>query len=244
MRPPLVLLHGFAQTGRCWGALPEDLIELADVVAVDLPGHGLSRHSPASVGQTAELLAAEHPGPGIWLGYSFGARVALRLALDHPAACSALVLVSGTAGLEDRAERAARVSADEALADRLEAEGVSAFLDRWLALPLFAGLTPATDYRAERETNTAAGLANSLRLAGTGAMEPMWDRLDELRQRQLPVLIVAGVRDPKFVAAGRRLGSAIGGSAAVAVIDGAGHTVHLEAPEAFVVVLKRWLAAL
>ena len=72
------------------------------------------------------------------------------------------------------------------------------------AQPLFATLPdPELD---DRRRNTAAGLAASLRLAGTGAQEPLWDRLRELA---MPVLLVAGSLDAKFVGVAERMAAAI-----------------------------------
>ncbi|MPY94105.1 MAG: alpha/beta fold hydrolase [Acidimicrobiia bacterium] len=237
----LVLVHGFAQTARCWGPLAADLGRDLDVVAVDLPGHGASP-SPACDLRGAAALVGEAGGRATYLGYSFGGRVCLRLALDRPDLVERLVLVGATAGLEDQASRAERCAADEALAQQLEAEGVAAFLDRWLGLPLFAGVPERHQYREERMRNTAAGLAASLRLAGTGAQEPLWGRLRELGESRLEVLAVAGGRDAKFAAAAQRLALGIGPTAEVALVEGAGHTAHLEQPERFLVLLRGWLA--
>ena len=56
----------------------------------------------------------------------------------------------------------------------------------------------------------------------------------------MPVLVVAGALDTKFVAFAERLADAIP-DATLAVIDGAGHTAHLERPDAFVDLLDDWL---
>ena len=237
----IALLHGFTQNARCWGGLASSLGRAGhEVVALDLPGHGAAGAVRTDVPGAAARAVADALGPAVWLGYSFGARVALHVALDNPEAVTGLVLVSATAGIEDRAERAARAAADEALAADLERVGVAAFLDRWLALPLFAGLPVAEHDRAERETNTAAGLASSLRLAGTGTMRPRWDDLPRLAG--VPVLVVAGADDVRFAAFAARLAAGIGPSAELQVVPGAGHTVHREQPDSFAAVLEGWLA--
>jgi pimeloyl-ACP methyl ester carboxylesterase len=141
----------------------------------------------------------------------------------------------GTAGIDDDEERAARRAADGVLADRLEDIGTDAFLDEWLAQPLFAGL-PA-DGRGARSRD-AAGLAWSLRLAGTGTQEPLWDRLGELA---MPVLVVAGERDEKFRTLGARLVEGIGANAELAVVADAGHAAHLERPDGFLAAVRPWL---
>ncbi len=236
--PRLVLVHGFTQTARCWGPLTSDLAGDHEVVRVDAPGHGGSSDLRADLPATADLLAAF--GPATFLGYSMGGRMCLELALRHPEAVEALVLVSVTAGIDDPDERATRRASDEALAERIEAEGVDAFLDHWLSLPLFAGLPPEGRFDAERRANTASGLAASLRLAGTGTQSPSWGRLAELT---MPVLVVAGADDAKFTALAQRLGDAIGANATLQVVPDAGHTTHLEAPDAFLAALRPWLAA-
>jgi 2-succinyl-6-hydroxy-2,4-cyclohexadiene-1-carboxylate synthase len=236
-----VLVHGFTQTSACWAPVDEALRTDHDVVTPDLPGHGSSPHPALDLAGTAAVLA-EEGGRATYVGYSFGARACLRLALDHPGVVEGLVLIGGTAGLDDEGERAARRAADEALAQQLEAVGVAAFLDRWLALPLFAGLPPARQHRAARLVNTPEGLAASLRLAGTGAQEPLWGRLGELAARATPVLVVAGAGDAKFAALARRLADGIGPTAELALVEGAGHTAHLEQPEAFLTLLRGWLS--
>ena len=71
-----------------------------------------------------------------------------------------------------------------------------------MAQPLFATLRRRRGLD-DRRRNTVGGLASSLRLAGTGAQEPLWDRLGEL---PMPVLLVAGALDTRFVAARRAHG--------------------------------------
>lgn len=237
--PRLVLVHGFTQTRRCWGPVAEDLATDHELVLVDAPGHGRSAEVDADLAEGGRLLAAVG-GPGTYLGYSMGGRFALHAALERPDAVGALVLVGATAGIESADERAARIVDDEARAARIEQVGVAAFVDEWLALPLFAGLGPESACREERTENTAAGLASSLRRAGTGRQEPSWDRLHAL---EMPVLLVAGSLDAKFTALGRRMAEAIGENATFAAIDEAGHTAHLEQPARFLALVRAWLGA-
>lgn len=234
----LVLVHGFTQTRRSWDPLVPALEAEHEVVALDAPGHGRAGEVEADLVDGAALLTAAG-GRATYVGYSMGGRLCLHAALGDPAAVRGLVLVSATAGLDDVRERDARRAADDALADRIEAIGVPAFLDEWLNQPLFAGLDAASQGRADRLENTAAGLASSLRLAGTGTQAPLWDRLGEIT---VPVLVVVGALDAKFLPIGERLAGALP-RAELAVIEGAGHTVHLEQRERFLDVLLPWLRA-
>jgi 2-succinyl-6-hydroxy-2,4-cyclohexadiene-1-carboxylate synthase len=235
----LVLVHGFTQTGRCWGPFADDLARDHELVLVDAPGHGGSADLRTDLWEGAALLGATG-GRATYVGYSMGGRLALHLALRRPELVERLVLIGATGGIDDDAERAARRDADESLADHLLAIGVPAFLDEWLAQPLFAGLTPATACLDERLANTAEGLASSLRQAGTGTQEPLWDRLGAI---EVPVLLLAGVDDAKFSAVAGRLARSIGPNATVAVVPRAGHSAQLESPLDTASIVRRWLRA-
>jgi 2-succinyl-6-hydroxy-2,4-cyclohexadiene-1-carboxylate synthase len=234
----IVLVHGFTQTGRSWGPVAADLARDHELVAVDAPGHGVSARVFADLPGGGELLATF--GPATFVGYSMGGRFCLHAALAHPEQVTRLVLLGATAGIDGPGERAARVRSDDALAADLERDGVDAFLDRWLALPLFRGLAPGAADRDDRRRNTVAGLASSLRLAGSGTQVPAWDRLHTLT---MPMLLLAGDRDAKFAALAHRMAAAIGANATCALVPDAGHAAHRENPDGFVAILRAWLSA-
>jgi 2-succinyl-6-hydroxy-2,4-cyclohexadiene-1-carboxylate synthase len=236
-RGPVVLVHGFTQTLASWDPIAARLAARRRVVRVDLPGHGGSATVRASFDQTAALLG-RGGGRAAYVGYSLGGRLCLRLALDRPDLVTALVLIGASPGIGDPAGREARRAADETLARDLERDGVEAFLRRWLARPLFATLPPARAGTAERLTNTAAGLAASLRLLGTGTQEPLWRRLGSLRP---PALLLAGALDHKFAGTAERMAAAIGAGARVTLVPGAGHAAHLEQPDAVADLIESFL---
>lgn len=222
--PRLVLAHGFTQNGDCWGRLAGLLAEEFEVVLVDLPGHGRSGHDDADLWRAAELLG-DVGGPATYVGYSMGGRTALHLALQSPALVDGLVLIGATAGMESADDRMARRKADDALADHLATLGLAAFLDEWLAKPLFAGLDDVAAAREFRLANRVEGLQSSLRNCGTGTQAPLWSRLGEILA---PALVVAGSEDTKFTDIGHRLAAELT-SAAFANVAGS-HAVHLQAP--------------
>jgi 2-succinyl-6-hydroxy-2,4-cyclohexadiene-1-carboxylate synthase len=239
---PLLLLHGFTGRGSGWGAHATALARQFRLLVVDLPGHGRSGipRDPARAGvertadDLATILRREGCAPAHVVGYSLGARVALRLAVEHPDAVRRLVLESPSAGLSTEVERRARRASDGDLAERLERDGIEAFVDEWQRQPVFAShaaLPPAraARLRAERLRNRPAGLAASLRGAGQGAMEPLRDRLGGLAA---PTLVIAGALDPSGRTRAETVAAGIPG-ARLEVVDGAGHTPHLETPRRF-----------
>ena len=192
----------------------------------------------ATLPEAADLVAdALGQGPVDLGGYSFGARVALHVALAHPTRVRRLVLLGASRGIENPSARAQRREADERLARRIEEIGADAFLAEWLAQPLFATLGDANAEVATRSRD-AEGLAASLRLAGTGTQEWLAPRLGEL---SLPVLALAGSLDTKFSEEARAIASAVH-DGHVILVEGAGHAAHLERPAACATLVEDFLA--
>ncbi len=239
---PLLLLHGFTGRGTSWADHAPALARRFRLITVDLPGHGRSgiAQDPArmSVERTAddlvEILGRLDATPAHVLGYSLGARIALRLAIAHPEVVARLMLESPSAGIADPGERARRREADETLAQRLERDGIADFVTTWERSPVFethAALAPAlvARQRAIRLASDPVGLAASLRGAGQGAMEPLHDRLAAVRA---PTLVIAGALDAVGRPRAELVAAGIPG-ARLALLEGVGHTPHLEAPAAF-----------
>lgn len=232
-----VLLHGFTQGGGIWVPIMEAMTTRCAVDAPDLPGHASAWSVSSSLESTADELVAVF-GNAAYVGYSMGGRVALNVALRHPAAVSHLVLCSSTAGIDNRAERIERTQSDARLAAHIREVGLEAFLDEWTAQPMFARLRRTPLDVEVRAANTAEGLARSLEMMGTGMQEPCWDRLDTLA---MPVLVVTGTDDAKFTDIGRRLVDAIGANALHVEVPGAGHAVPFERPADFAAILSAFL---
>ena len=247
---PVTLLHGFTQSGRSWLETISRMPEGFMWIVPDLRGHGETRTRPGAPCSmdacTGDLeMLWDHLGiPRTHLaGYSMGGRLALHVAARRPERVLSLLTIGAHAGMEEEA-RAGRRLGDEALAQRIENDGLEVFVDYWSSLPLFAGLErrgPAylAQVRAERMSNHVAGLVCSLRGMGAGTMEPVWDDLSHV---PFPCTFVAGQLDHGYVSSARRLASTVP-KGRVEVVLRAGHTVHQERPEAFARVLDAHLAA-
>lgn len=247
---PVTLLHGFTQSGESWREVISLLPAGWRLIVPDLRGHGSTRIAegePCSMESCASDVLALWDSLGVrrshLVGYSMGGRLALHLAAHFPERLVSLFTLGAHAGL-DEPERSARRREDDALADRIERDGVAAFVAYWSSLPIFAGLASrgaayVASVREQRLKNEAAGLACSLRGMGAGAMEPVWDGL---RHAGVPCTFVAGALDRRYVDYARRLAGTVP-DGTIAWVEGAGHAAHMEAPEEFVPILVRHLDA-
>jgi len=217
-------------------------------VLLDLPGHGRHVGDVAPWRFTAEAVEAEitalsRDEPIDLVGYSMGGRLALAYAVRHPDRVRRLVLESASPGLATEEDRRSRRDQDGELASQIEADGVQEFVDRWEALPLFESQRDLpeeerTTLRAGRLRNHPDSLAASLRGLGTGALPSYWGSLPSLR---VPVLILVGALDRKFVEIGARMAELLP-DARLAQVPEAGHTVHLERPDAWLGAVTDFLA--
>lgn len=250
--PPVLLLHGFTGHGGSWAAVGERFAAAGYyVTAPDLLGHGRSPHPSSStryeMAQAATdlySLSYESEVEAVHLlGYSMGGRLALYYALSYPGRVRSLTLVGASPGIASEAGRTERRNRDDALADRIERDGIAAFVDYWTTLPLWSSqnrnLSAAQrrQLKEQRLQNRPEGLANSLRGMGTGAQPPLHDRLPSLAA---PALLLVGAEDGSFIAVNRQMAQRIP-RARLVVIPETGHAVHLERPEAFArAVLDFW----
>jgi 2-succinyl-6-hydroxy-2,4-cyclohexadiene-1-carboxylate synthase len=218
MRPQLVLLHGFTHTGASWDTVVAALGERYRVLAPDIRGHGSAAElQPVTLQAVLGDLDSLAPGRFALAGYSMGGRIALHAAAAPRLAnrVERLILVGASPGLADRSEQDARRAADERLADEIERASIEEFAERWAAV------------HADRLRSTPAGLARALRGLGAGALPSLWERLSALR---VPVTLVVGERDQGFRDIADQMAERIV-EASKTVVPGAGHAVHLEAPD-------------
>lgn len=208
-------LHGFLGRGADWDFLRDAGF---DVRAPSLfSGDSLDDVQPSA--------------DDVLLGYSMGGRLALQLLRERPAAKA--IIVSAGLNIDDEQQRAARRLADEAWAQRFESEEWPSLMHDWNAQPLFGGhevprLESAFDRRA---------LAVALRLWSPAALEPL---APHLRDIDTPILWIAGARDAKYVAEGRRAVEFLP-RAELWICPDAAHRVPWEQPEQFIQRVREFL---
>lgn len=159
---------------------------------------------------------------------------------------SALVLESAGLGPADAASRGALRERNFAWAARVRGEGVSAFMSWWEALPLFESqrnlpVDQRERLRAGRFSNDAESLALSFEQAGAHQMPLRCESiraLCELSRRDVPVSYLAGRLDAKYCKVLADLRADSHDAVSCRAVPCAGHSIHLEQPEAFGAILE------
>ncbi|WP_404453798.1 2-succinyl-6-hydroxy-2,4-cyclohexadiene-1-carboxylate synthase [Virgibacillus necropolis] len=236
---PVLLLHGFTGSTTTWGSLVSTLKTTFQVITIDLPGHGKTEvSSPKTMRDCCADIKAIIKQLGYekvhLLGYSMGGRTALSFAMIYPELVQSLVLESASPGLEKEEDRKARIKKDQILTDRIRSDGLASFVNFWESIPLFESQKKLPDsvqraIREERLSQHEEGLIMSLNHMGNGVQPSWWDELETLT---LPVLLVVGVLDAKFVNLNKTMHNRIPQSNLV-IVQEAGHAIHVEQSDFF-----------
>jgi len=177
-------------------------------------------------------------------GYSLGARVALGLLARHAFLFSGATLISVHPGLVDTRERAERAGRDEHWCRLLLRGGIATFVEAWEVQPLFSSRTALSRSQLAaqhqvRMAHSLSGLVSALRVLGLAQMP---NYRGALAGPGLPVRLLVGELDSKFLAIGREL-SLSAGRVDLQIVPGAGHDLLVEAPEQVATMLTRALEA-
>ena len=244
----VMMLHGFTGTYESMQELSELLPY--DCATPDLIGHGRSpcptNHFPYRIKEIIKQLdgvAEEYLcKPFNIIGYSMGARIALSYAADRQDSLQSVVLIGGTAGIENDQDRHLRAVHDSGIAAKIEDHGLEHFVNFWEKRPIFASqrllsLEKQEKIRRIRLRHQTCGLANHLRLAGTGMMDSLWQKLQDI---EVPILLIAGQKDQKYVEIAESMVSELP-NAEINIVVGAGHAVHYEKPEETAEIISQFL---
>ncbi|RSD27859.1 2-succinyl-6-hydroxy-2,4-cyclohexadiene-1-carboxylate synthase [Mesobacillus subterraneus] len=248
---PLVLLHGFTGAASTWKPFCPIWSEHSKLLMVDLIGHG-ETDSPQdaeryNILQTAHDLKNLLDESGIektdMLGYSMGGRAAITFASLYPDRIRKMVLESTTPGLENQADREARIIQDEKLAARIETDGLTDFINFWESIPLFRSQLNLSEevreqIRSQRLSNDSVGLTNSLRGMGTGAQPSWWEQLENF---EFETLLITGELDEKFCKIATDMAARLPKPTHL-TINGCGHAIHVEEREKFGTIVSEFLS--
>lgn len=243
----IVLLHGFTGSTKTWHEVITNMALPHRIIAVDLIGHGQT-DSPTdenfyTMQAQLNVLKALFQQLNIknmhLIGYSMGGRVALSYAVQYPEQIKSVILESATPGIEEANLRDERVQHDERLATIIEQEGVESFIEFWENIPLFASQKRMPEERQkalrnERTAQNGVGLANSLRMMGTGKMPSLWGSIPQFN---FPITLITGELDQKFVNIAIDMKKLLPSIQHIIVPD-AGHAIHVENPRKFATIVK------
>ena len=191
--PAVVLIHGFGLDMRMWDPQAGPLAARFRVVRYDCRGFGASGPFDPAVpythaGDLIALLDHLDIGDAVLIGLSFGGRVALQTALADPARVRGLGLLDAVLDGVPWDPESAR--ALNKVARRVQAGGMLAGREAWLAHPLFAAARERPD------------LASALAAMVAGYPGQHWLGQDPHRQTRPPIDVLEGVGGPVLVAVG------------------------------------------
>lgn len=243
---PLVVLPGLFGSKRNWTGLARMLAARHRVIVADLRNHGESPWAephdyPALADDVAKLIEKTVGGPARVLGHSMGGKAAMVLALTRPELVDRLVVVdiapAASTGTQVATVRALRALPLHAFTRRSEVADAlaDAIPDRSLRNFLALAAAPGD-----------GGLSWTLNLAAIERDFPAILGFPEFPPGRAfggPALFLKGGRSnyvrPEHRAEIERLFPA----AVVETVEAAGHWVHVDAPEAFVAAVNRFLPA-
>jgi len=227
--PAMVLIHANPFDRRLWLYQAARYSAFYTVINVDLRAYGHSDkvETPFALHDLKDdvrgVMACEGVEKAIFMGVSVGSGVSMLMALDHPEACEAIVLVGGSSdGPRDVESIVARVRQETLGADIMG-------LMRSYTGPGFAdtrtGAWLLNQFIDRTQDQSAAAIAQVFRAR---AALDMTDRLADLT---VPTLVINGEFDNSLVR-GRRTASMVPG-AKHALLPGTGHACVIEDPEGF-----------
>ena len=254
---PILLLHGFPQTGHCWHAVADNLARDHHVIVPDVPGFGRSDRAPdAEAGTVATILDRYLDQLGheraVVVGHDWGGAFAFRMALDHPQRVEKLVITNSPFremslwrawyvlyfNIPVIPELSFRVAGDRIIAGALKrASSNKAVFDEAtvrIYQDAYSTKERVQSALAYYRTTTRRSLQKQVRgrLKGRGSLRPTGLEGSKARRITAPTLLVWGMKDPVLTPA------LIPGikrdipQAEVVELAGSGHFVPEESPEA------------
>lgn len=245
-RPTLLLIHGFPHDRHLWDDQLGPLSEVADVIAIDLPGFGSRMNAPAilSMETCADDVKEQLDRRGVQKvvigGLSMGGYVAMAFAERYPAQLAGLIL-SNTRANADTPEG---IEGRKATARDAHQRGVTVIARGMLPKVLAPRTIKERPGIAARVEGMMARQRAAAVAAASLGMAARPDRLGTLRQVRVPTLIVTGSEDGLMpMPTSEAMHEAVRGSELL-VIPNAAHLPNVENPTDFNAGMIRFLEKL
>ncbi len=230
----IVLLHGLLFDGGMWRHQIAPLAAVGRVVVLDGPGHGKSEVPPAftledHAAAVVDALGALEIERAVLVGLSWGAMVALRVALAHPGRVRGLALLGASAETESRAD----VLLHGAFVGFGRRFGLPSAVARFHLVPMILGPRTIAE-QPELVRSVVRGMNVHSRDGAALASTAVVRRgcvLGAIGRISVPTLVVCGREDRTTpVVRSERICAGISGARMV-VLDDCGHISALEQPE-------------
>ena len=234
----MVMLHGIGGAAHLWDATAAGLPGHR-VLAWNQPGYGgTALLEPLTFPALADALAAQLVAPVVDLvGHSMGGMIAMEFALRHPARVRRLVLYATTPAFGGRDPAFAQAF----MAARLGPLDAGKTMAECAASMAGGMCGPGADPSAEPAVIAAMVEVPEASYRATLACLATFDRRVEIAGITAPTLCLAGSVDQAAPARTmQRMAETIPG-ARYAVVEGAGHLLHLEQPPKFQAALREFL---
>jgi 3-oxoadipate enol-lactonase len=235
---PIVLAHAGIADSRMWDNQMAAFADEFKVVRYDLRGFGQSSIPPAEYAHHDDLLGLMQAlgiPSAILAGASMGGDVVTALALEHPEAVDALILVNSLVGTAERSDdlRAGWKAVDAAFESGDVEGAIELELRMWVDGPARSPeeVDPAVRERVRvMDSDLFTRIAEQEEASERDLDPPASTRLVEIR---VPTLVIAGEEDqPEALASADALATGIEGARKV-TIPGAAHLPSMERPAEF-----------
>ncbi|MEM6374128.1 MAG: alpha/beta hydrolase [Pseudomonadota bacterium] len=218
--PQVLLLHGVGLRAEAWAAQLDDLARCNIVRAVDLPGHGRSAAiaGKPTLSDYTHALSACLQDNTVVIGHSFGAMIALDLAVKHPHQVSGVAALNAIYGRDPMARAAVIERADHL--DDTVAPDPALPLQRWFG----AAQTPQRD--------ACAHWLGTVDPTGYKAAYHVFAHADgpsrvDLASLHCPALFLTGAEEPNSTPAMSRAMAEITPKGQAHIVEGAAHMMPM-----------------
>lgn len=243
--PDMVLLHGWGMSSLVWDEIMPELLEYYRVTVIDLPGLG---RSPVPAGDydldyLCRHVLAVAPKNAVWMGWSLGALVAMKVAAEHPERVRALISVAGTPSFVQREGWPYGLPVDVleqflALFDE-DADGT---LVRFLALQAKGSKSQREDIRKLKEMVYFHGLPAPQALRAGLLILRSVDLRESISAIDCPALYVFGANDHIVPADTVKGIKTCAPNASIMRIEDVSHIPFVSDPESFLLSIQGFLS--
>ncbi|KOS55469.1 alpha/beta fold hydrolase [Rhodococcus rhodochrous] len=248
---PLVLLHGWAQSSRCWGeSVLDELARIHRVIAVDLRGHGYSGapetgydESKLWAADVQAVLDAENAHGAVLLGWSYGGLVICDYLATHGTDRVAGIVLVGAITSIGRGEKGGKVGSAmrAAVPDAMSEDAATAIRALGAFGTALTGTGAGTGVAAQALFGTSLCTPPRVR-AAMFARTVSNDEL--LRGLDTPVLVLHGTADSVVDVSAAEHAAALLPNATTSYWEGTDHGPFVEDPQRFAAEVTRFAAAL